>query len=75
MEKRIDLYTTLLIDTVLNVSNQQGINVSVHALRSIGLSPEVAARISTRPAERRASVRIWSNSVLPAGAESTPAAE
>lgn len=75
MEKRTDLYTALLIDTILNVSNQQGIKVSVRALRSIGLSPEVAARISTRPAERRANVRIWSNSVLPAGAESMPAAE
>jgi hypothetical protein len=60
MEKRVDLYTALLIDAVLKTAAQQGTRVSVHALERLGLSHEVAVRVSTRPRERRVQVRLSS---------------
>lgn len=56
MEKRTDHYTALLIAAVLHAAARQGIGVSAHALQCIGLSLEVAVRVSTRPSERRARV-------------------
>jgi len=58
MEKRVDLYTALLIDAVLKMAAQHGTKISVHALQRLGLSHEVAVRVSTLPFERRVQVRL-----------------
>jgi hypothetical protein len=75
VEKRTDLQTALLIDIVLTYSNRYEIGVSIRALRSIRLPPELAVSISIQPVERRMNVRGRSDSSVAAEAENIPVAE
>lgn len=54
MDKRIDLYTALLVDTVLQAAAREGLSVSAKAFERLGLPFELAKRLSGNASERRA---------------------
>jgi hypothetical protein len=59
MEKRVDLYTALLIDAVLNMAARYGTRISVNALLRLGLSFETALRVATQLSKRRGQTRQY----------------
>lgn len=53
MERRLDHYTAVLIDTLLRMSDQTRIRLSTRALLNLGLPIDVIERVLSKPEARR----------------------
>lgn len=64
MDQRIDHYTALLIDAVLEAQFKTGIVLSTRSLLNLGLPTHVIDRVLSHPQARRGHIRMSGNDVI-----------
>lgn len=63
MERRIDHYTAMLIDSLLENAEKMGIQLSATSLMNLGIDPETAERIARTSNMRRGFNRMNGNPI------------